>query len=186
MRVCVSCSTLGSDLLCRGCRRSLSKVGPTHVGGLDITGGLLHKSVARHLVHLLKYRGVVAAGAVLGAIMATQMPVDVSALVPVPRAWLRRTKYGVDPALVLARTISAHTGVDVVAVLSPTLWWPSHAGADRAARNTPYFRCARPSPPGSVLIDDVMTTGATLLAASRITGITRASTATRADSRCNE
>jgi len=186
MRICVCCSTWGPDLLCRPCRSVLSKAGPTHVKGLEIAGGLLHESVARRLIHLLKYRGVVAAGAVLGAIMATEMPGDVSALVPVPRAWLRCAKYGVDPALVLARTISSHTGIDVIEALRPALWWPAHAGADRDARRPPCFRIALPAPPGSVLIDDVMTTGATLLAASRIAGIRRAATATRADNRSNE
>jgi len=161
----------------------LVKATPVRVDGVDIVSGVVHEAVARRLVHLLKYKGVVAAGSVLGAIMATQLSADVAALVPVPRAWLRRVKYGVDPALVLARTIRACTGIEVVRALHPALWWPSHAGADRSRRLTPGFRLACAPPPGSVLIDDVMTTGATLLAASRITGITSAATATRADSR---
>jgi predicted amidophosphoribosyltransferase len=37
-----------------------------------------------------------------------------------------------------------------------------------------------PIPPGAVLVDDVVTTGATLGAAARVTGITRALTLTSA------
>jgi predicted amidophosphoribosyltransferase len=147
---------------------------------MSIVSAFSHEGPARRLVHRLKYEGMVAAGEVLAAAMASVLPAGARALVPVPRALLRRVRYGVDPAVVLARLISSRTGLPVVAGLRPVLWWPHHAGAVRAARVMPRFRAGAPVPAGAILVDDVVTTGATLRAAQRACGATISLTATAA------
>jgi predicted amidophosphoribosyltransferase len=181
MPICVVCAAWGHGPLCPECRSQLRAAKPVMRSGLVVSSGLFHEKSARRLVHLLKYQGLDAAGVVLGQIMAAQVPPGVSTLVPVPRAWARRLRYGVDPARVLARRVGAIAGVEVVEAVGAEVWWPSHAGSDRSSRRPPEFRLVGVVPPGSALVDDVVTTGATLAAAGRITGIHQALTATRAD-----
>ncbi|MCP4965298.1 MAG: ComF family protein [bacterium] len=142
-----------------------------------------HESAARRLVHLLKYQGLRMAGEVLGAAMVTLVPPGATTLVPVPRAVVRKMKYGTDPALVLAGVVGAAVDLPVVSALAARLWWPAHAGMDRDSRRSPRFRVVAPAPAGSVLVDDVLTTGATLAAAGQLLGVGQAITATRAGTR---
>lgn len=139
-----------------------------------------HIDVARKLVHRLKYSGIAESADVFATALARQIPPGTGALVPVPRSTLRRIRYGIDPAMALARALRIHTGLPVAPVLRPALWWPAHAGSQRNTRRTPKFVVSGPIPRGSVLVDDVLTTGATLIGASRVTGIHTALTATRA------
>lgn len=121
-----------------------------------------------------------AAGKILGSAIAKVLPSDTAALVPVPRAVFRRMQYGVDPAVCLAQLIAAAVDVPLSPALRAHMWWPAHAGMDKVSRRSPRFSVVGVAPPGSVLIDDVLTTGTTLAAAGRLLGIERAVTATRA------
>lgn len=105
---------------------------------------------------------------------------DCTALVPVPRALVRRFRYGSDPAARLATLIGKEADLPVVDGLRAQLWWPAHAGSDRTSRTAPKFGLARPVPRGAALVDDVLTTGATLAAAAAVHGIRMGLTATRA------
>ena len=130
---------------------------------------LHHSGSGRALVHQLKYRGVVGAADVLAALMAPLVPERAAALVPLPRARLRRIAYGVDPAEELVRRIASLTGIPVVRSLRPTTWWPRHAGRASLLRSTARFTGRLP-PPGAVLIDDVVTSGATVIGALEAIG----------------
>ncbi len=182
MPVCLTCARWAHNPLCAGCRERLRRARPVAIGPLRVTSGLIHDGPARRLVHLLKYDAVEVAGLLLARVMASLVPTDATAIVPVPRALLRRLRYGIDPARKLAHLIAADTGLPVVDALVASPWWPSHAGADRESRRSPRFHQVKGVPPGCILVDDVLTTGATAAAAASVAGSNRMLTATRADS----
>ncbi len=114
------------------------------------------------LVHRLKYHGLAGAADVLADAMAPLVRAETEAIVPVPRAWVRRVAFGVDPAWELAWRLARLTGIPAIRALVGDLWWPRHAARDRASRTPPSFRRRRPAPAVVVLVDDVITTGMTI------------------------
>lgn len=164
--MCLTCASFSPGLLCEACAKEFSRPSPAALAaGLHAVAAFRHRGTARRLVHILKYRGVVAAAEPLVDGMADLVPPEVTALVPVPRARVRTIRYGVDPALVLARGVGARCGIPVIEALRAPLWWRRHAVRDRAHRGDVRFRRYRLPPPGAALVDDVLTTGATMLAA---------------------
>jgi predicted amidophosphoribosyltransferase len=97
--------------------------------------------------------------------MAARLPRTATSLVPVPRVMSRRIAYGIDQTAVLASVMSEISGLPVVQALAPPLWNRRSAGKDRSQRRIPGFVCRIAVDPGAVLIDDVCTTGATILGA---------------------
>ncbi len=112
--------------------------------------------------------------------MVPCLPDQARALIPIPRSWARLARFGIDPARELARELGMLTALPVISCLVAPLWMPAHAGRPRGSRARPSFRVARLPPPGSVLVDDVITTGATLDSAAGVLGVTFAVTATSA------
>ncbi len=166
---CLACSggPIGGARLCARCRAGFSPGGERRLpGGVLVRSAFTHQGTARLLVHRLKYGGQQAAAAVLAAAMAAAVPPGAGALVPVPRARLRRWRYGVDPAVELARALSRLLSLPVVLALAPEWWHRRRAGPAGARRGVPRFRAVRAAPAGAVLVDDVVTTGATLRAAA--------------------
>lgn len=131
-----------------------------------VRSAFVHRGTARLLVHGLKYGGQAAAAAVLAGAMTSLVPGGATALVPVPRVRARRWRYGVDPAFELARALGRALALPVVPSLAPAWWHRRRAGPAGAKRGIPRFRAVRPAPPGAILVDDVVTTGATLRGAA--------------------
>jgi len=169
--LCLACSEFSSGYLCDACRRSIER-GPVRSfgAGFTVVAALGHRGAAKQLVHRMKYQGIVAAADVLGAAMTPYVPGDATRLVPVPRARLRRLQYGVDPADLLVRAIHRRTGIPHGRQLVGPWWWPRHAGRPRSERHQPPFRVIGAPDPGWVLVDDVVTSGGTMLAAAAATG----------------
>jgi predicted amidophosphoribosyltransferase len=173
MAFCISCAQWDRQApLCRRCAAELAP-GPRLrlASGLVVAAGLRHSGAARRLVHRLKYQGLSDAAEVLADHMAGRIPARAAALAPVPRAVLRRLRYGVDPAAALAGALSRRTGLPVLTLLRAPLWWSSHAKQPRTGRAGPGFVARFPAPDANVvLVDDVATSGATLLAAVEALG----------------
>jgi predicted amidophosphoribosyltransferase len=164
--ICIGCAARFESPLCVGCRAGLRE-GPQFVldGAVLVTAGLHHHGVARRIVHRLKYDGLGVAADVLAVAMATRLPAATTALVPLPRALVRRLRFGIDPSAELARAVHRISGVPVVAALRPALYWPRHATRSPSGRAPARFVAVAHVPPGAVLIDDVVTSGATVRAA---------------------
>lgn len=164
---CVACGSTWGSPLCVRCVASLAQ-GPEFgtPGGVLVWAGLRHRGTARILVHRLKYDGLVRAADIMAAAMAPRVPPSATALVPVPRATVRRWSHGIDPARILAAQVSRRTGLPLVEALRPAMWWPRHAARGDAARSRARFRAVATPESGWVLVDDVATSGATLDAAS--------------------
>ena len=181
---CLACATrpVSDRGLCTACRSGFVPGGERRLpGGVLVRSAFAHGGAARLLVHRLKYAAQPAAARLLAAAMAPGVPPDAAALVPVPRARARRWRYGVDPAAELARCLGRALGLPVVAALVPAWWHRRRAGPAGARRGVPRFRCVRQAPAAAVLVDDVVTTGATLRAAAAALGGPRAAvTATAA------
>jgi len=125
-----------------------------------------HSGTGRVLVHRLKYHGLSSAADILSAAMAPLVPPGAAVIVPVPRSPARRVAYGVDPAKELARRMGRTLDIPVVAALTPPLWWRRHAGRTVSQRSAPAFSARRPVAGAIVLVDDVVTSGATLRGAA--------------------
>lgn len=166
--ICLACAGAREWPLCRLCRLDLRE-GPQFLfdGRLLVSAAFHHHGAARRLVHRLKYGGLGDAGRLLAAAMASRLPPAVTAFVPVPRAVSRRIRHGIDPAAYLADEMSRLTGIPTVHCLTPALWWPRHAIRAPGERQAVRFRVAHPAPRGAVLVDDVVTTGATLAVAQQ-------------------
>ncbi|MCI0425575.1 MAG: hypothetical protein L0Z47_06965 [Actinobacteria bacterium] len=165
--ICQCCHRPG-PWLCRGCRAALRPANERLLpGGLRLIAAFEHTGPARALVAALKYRGVAGYEQLVADLLASRVPPH--PLVPVPRAISRRIEYGVDAATVLAGAIATRVGVPVLHLLRSPLHRRPRAGSDHRRPVAPFVADPRPSSP-LVLVDDVVTTGATLRAASDALG----------------
>jgi predicted amidophosphoribosyltransferase len=161
--VCLGCHSFTPTWLCTDCRVSM-RPAPDRIipGGLRVVGAFEHGGAAQTLIHHLKYRGVTGYAEIVSDLLAPQVPA--CPLVPVPRALTRRVKYGVDPARVIAEALARRLGVRVMHALAPPIHSPRRAGRDHS-RTVRMFRSRSPLRSPVVIVDDVVTTGATVIAA---------------------
>lgn len=126
----------------------------------------------RELIHLLKYAGMKPLSGPLGAMIMAALPRDtrIDLIAPMPLHWIRRWQRGFNQAALLAREISRRTGIPVApAAVRRTRHTEAQAGLSNARRRgnvSGAFRASRRIVAGKrvLLVDDVMTTGATATA----------------------
>lgn len=176
-RACPGCGAqLGAQVgLCRACRAGLhaqveshSPLRPRPQPHLVSLGR--YRGVPRRAVRALKFGGARELAGVLGGALAAGVPPqwNVGAVVPVPLHPARQRQRGYNQAELLAREVARQLGVPCVEALRRTRATAQQARQHAAGRNEMAGAFAvRPGrlPPGPILLlDDVMTSGSTLIA----------------------
>lgn len=169
--LCQTCHSFSGDFLCDRCRADLRPAAERILeGGIRLVAAFEHTGVARGLVHDLKYRGLTRFADLVVEIVAPRVPR--LPIVPVPRAWSRQIKYGIDPAREIGFRLAAALGVPLLDSLTAPVHALRRAGGDHS-RPPPGFRVRGSSEDLVLLVDDVVTTGATVRSAAKTLGMSR-------------
>ena len=171
---CAGCGEPGS-WFCVPCRDQCEPI--THDRRLPIRAAGAHAGPLRAAVRRLKYGGEPGLSQDLGALVALELARDlacgatVDAVVPVPLHRSRASARGYDQAVLLAQAVAAHAGLPLRPALHRIRGGRPQVELDLVARAA-NIRGAFVAEAGSLrglrvaLIDDVATTGATLMDAA--------------------
>src|SRR4051794_30329742 len=158
--------------LCAGCRSALRWLAPdaVMVSGVSSWAPVAYEGPARALVRALKFRGAAGIADQLAAPMLARAPpelVDNRTLVPVPLHPARLRRRGFNQAERLAAAMAARSGLPRARGLRRHAGHGRQVGrgrADRLAAVRGSMRAEPPVPARVLLVDDVITTGATVAA----------------------
>jgi ComF family protein len=195
---CVGCGVRASDLLCAGCHEALPFIQPPvcrrcglptafdtpvceDCKGRDLffdaaRAPLRYEGVGKEIVHTLKYRGYLAVVPRLSGPMMIRAALEAGwgrfdRIVPIPLHRSRMARRGFNQAAVLAREVAGGLGCgfeDSLQAVRGTRDQVHLSAAERRANVRGAFR-ARSRVGGRVLlVDDVLTTGATLSEGARV------------------
>jgi predicted amidophosphoribosyltransferase len=165
---CAVCDLAGPSP-CGACARNLRRAGPvpTPPGLASCSALLAYEGAARQLVTALKYRNRRSAVASLADALARLSTYEVEVVTWAPTSVSRRRARGFDQAELLARAVALRLGLPCRRLLR-RVGGPAQTGQPLAARLAgPVFVATRNARSRVLLIDDVVTTGATLSAAAR-------------------
>ncbi len=165
---CVGCRD-PSGPVCPACAAGLEPVGALVVDGLDGAWALVaYDGPGRDLVRALKYRNRRAAVGLLASAMARLVTEPPACVTWLPATPAHRRERGYDQAELLARRIGRDLAVPARRRLVRQSDRPQ-TGLDRAERlRGPDLRARRPATGTVLVVDDVVTTGASLRAAAAV------------------
>lgn len=166
---CASCHTpfanefpLDEQRVCAACRAGLR--------GFDFASSFgFYEGRLRGLIHLLKYSGMKPLAQPLAAFLDRAIPLDQAfdAVVAVPLHWRKRWERGFNQAELLARIVAKRRGLPLLAALKRTKSTAAQATLASAGRRRNVAGAfavragAEIAGRKILLVDDVMTTGAT-------------------------
>jgi predicted amidophosphoribosyltransferase len=173
------CATCGracrqDAILCTRCSRRLAAAEPLEGAGppgVDRAwSSAPHEGVARDLVTALKFRRLLPVAELIADRIEWLAPAPLlsGTIVPVPTARLRSALRGFDPAAEIAAALAQRTQLPLQACLTRR-GGGRQVGKRRARRigHPPLIQTRGQVPRSVLLIDDVLTTGATLSACAR-------------------
>ena len=157
--------------LCGGCRRALAFLPrePVALAGVRVWAPVAYEGPARDLVRALKFRGALSLAGEMAALAVASAPTGLlhGALVPVPLHPVRLRRRGFNQAAVLAEAIARRTGLETSDCLRRRGPGPPQVGRGRSARLSGpagSIEVRARAPAVALVVDDVVTTGATLAA----------------------
>ena len=193
---CVSCDAFGA-FICDRCHADMTRAGGSRCDTcwmpldprstcrrcyyqrpalLGVRSAVVYEAAARDAVLALKFRGLSAVAPLMARSMADVLAAwrpPITCIVPVPLSGQRRRLRGYNQSALLANEVSRLTGIPLrrralirrhhthaQATLTGDARWQNIAGAFRAGKELPTG--------GVLLLDDVITTGATLNACARV------------------
>lgn len=170
---CAGCAAALSPLLppwCARCGLPWPEARPTCLGcppeELDgARAAFLYEGPARRAIHKLKFSGWRGVGEALGRAMAATGPPPVDAVTWVPLARRRLAERGYDQAKVLAVAVARELGLPTARPIRRAVATGPQARRSAVERRTAmrgaFQPNGRPCPARVLLVDDVLTTGAT-------------------------
>ena len=153
---------------CALCRRGLRGFDAAYSYGF-------YEDELRELIHLFKYGCVQPLAKPLGNLLARALPRDrvFDCIVPMPLHWRKRWQRGFNQSELLARDLSRRTNIPVKKSLRRVRFTAAQAGLTNSKRRLNVSGAFRARRKGTleglrvVLVDDVMTTGATAASCAR-------------------
>ena len=143
-----------------------------------VIGVVPYEGMYREMAYFLKYGGKKELAVPLGCLMAQKVKLEglhrsIRLIVPVPLHPARETERGYNQSVLLAREIGRELGINCGNVLKRIRYEKKQTGLSRSERKSNLDGAFELNPAGEIsgknilLVDDIVTTGATLTAAAR-------------------